>query len=61
MIDLRQPNMQNGEQPCEKIWFTVAKKQNVKLTMVNGKVLFTRMEYFSLDLIRQKYIQKQMR
>ena len=59
MIDLRQPNMQPENNLVKNLVYS-GSKQNVKLTMKRKKY-FTRMEYFSLDLIRQKYIQKQMR
>lgn len=39
MIDLMQPNMQPEHNPVKNLVYS-GSKQNVKLTMVNGKVLY---------------------
>ena len=59
MIDLQQPNMQPENNLVKNLVYS-GSKQNVKLTMVNGKVLYED-GTFLIGLIRQKYIQKQMR
>ena len=56
MIDLQQPNMQPENNLVKNLVYS-GSKQNVKLTMVNGKVLYEDGTF----LIGQKYIQKQMR
>ena len=45
MIDLNQPNMQPINNPMKNLVYS-GSKQNVKMTMINGKILYEDQKFF---------------
>ena len=60
LMDLMQPNMQPEHNLTKNLVYS-GSKQNVKLTMVNGKILSMRMGSSLSVKNRRRFIKKQMR
>lgn len=58
-MDLMQPNMQPEHNLTKNLVYS-GSKQNVKLTMVNGKILYEDGQFF-ISENRRRFIKKQMR
>jgi 5-methylthioadenosine/S-adenosylhomocysteine deaminase len=54
MIDLQQPNMQPINNIVDNIVYS-GSKQNVKMTMINGKILYEDNKFFLDESIEQIY------
>ena len=54
MIDLNQPNMQPLHNICKNIVYS-GSKMNVKMTMINGKILYENGQFNCCDDVEKLY------